>query len=203
MRKIFFLSILHFALTGYILVSHVSILKTEVPNPLPAKTIYTRGSPEVVMPFTGGNDWFKKNKQFCNTLEIDTLMKKDPPSSNVEGKGYQAACYILAARIEEADKVIMSVPQQSQAQAAGIVFNVGHPIADSGDDKSAGPIMNLVLKYWPENYQAVYHAGMSEFALKQYSESKVHLNKFLTMYKNNDYFHQTAVKTLEQLDKEF
>ena len=41
-----------------------------------------------------------------------------------------------------------------RSQAAGIVFAIGHPVADAGDDQSAGPIMRLVVSYQPGNYMA-------------------------------------------------
>lgn len=49
------------------------------------------------------------------------------------------------------------MPKKQQEKAAGIVFRIGHPVADAGDDESAGPIMNLVVKYQPWNYMALYH----------------------------------------------
>ena len=83
----------------------------------------------------------------------------------MQGAGYGAACYALAGRIDHARSLITALPAGERGQASAIVFDIGHPVADAGDDRSAGPIMELVLEFWPENYMALYHAGMSEYVL--------------------------------------
>jgi hypothetical protein len=88
------------------------------------------------------------------------------PPANWEGIGYAAACYALAGKIDAADRAIMQGIRSAngqldpglRAQAVNIVFEIGHPVADAGDYRSAGPMMELVLKYWPQNYMAMYHA---------------------------------------------
>jgi hypothetical protein len=42
------------------------------------------------------------------------------------------------------------VARGDRARAANIVFEVGHPVADAGDDRSAGPLMELVVDYVPD-----------------------------------------------------
>ena len=54
-------------------------------------------------------------------------------------------------------------PPSDRAGAANVLFEVAHPVADAGDDRASGPMMELVLEYWPNNYMALYHAGMSEY----------------------------------------
>ena len=78
-------------------------------------------------------------------------------------------------------------------------MGIGDPIADSGDNLSAGPLMRLILRYEPENYIALYHAGMAEFALEQHEIAKKHLSRFVEIYKNQDGFRSTALSTLERL----
>ena len=75
-----------------------------------------------------------------------------------------------------------SFPHAQRSSAAGIVFNVGHPVADAGDDQSAGPIMRLVVEYQPENYMALYHAGMSEYILGHTDLARTQLERFLEIY---------------------
>ena len=55
-------------------------------------------------------------------------------------------------------------------------------MADAGDDESAGPIMRLVVEYQPENYMALYHAGMSEYILGHTDLARTHLQRFLAIY---------------------
>jgi len=81
------------------------------------------------------------------------------------------------------------------------VFSVAHPIADAGDDRSAGPIMELVVEFWPDNYMAVFHAGMAEFALGDDARAKVALERFLTMYSRYDVWRQRAESALVGLER--
>ena len=84
-------------------------------------------------------------------------------------------------------------------RAAGIVFDVAHPVADAGDDRSAGPIMELVVEYWPNHYMALYHAGMSEYALEQPALARTHLQAFLSYYNQNDGWTRNARDVLARL----
>ncbi|MFN8580661.1 MAG: hypothetical protein U0163_06735 [Gemmatimonadaceae bacterium] len=82
--------------------------------------------------------------------------------------------------------MIARLQPAERGQAADVVFEVGHPVADMGDDKSAGPIMELVVAYQPTNYMALYHAGASEFQLGQLDAARTHLDAFLRTYSAND-----------------
>ena len=89
--------------------------------------------------------------------------------------------------------------QADRAGAAGIVFNVGHPVADAGDDQSAGPIMRLVVEYQPDNYMALYHAGMSEYILGQPDLARTHLEAFLARYASEDGWRANALEVLQRI----
>lgn len=123
------------------------------------------------------------------------------PPSDWQGQAYGAACYALAGKIERAQALIDALPKDRQHQAAGIVFDIGHPIADAGDDDSAGPIMSLVERYWPNHYMALYHAGMAKYRLGQYAEAKQHLEDFLEFYDQNDGWTDSAQATLKEMSK--
>ena len=79
------------------------------------------------------------------------------------------------------------------------MFEVAHPVADAGDDRSAGPIMELVIQYWPNHYMALYHAGMSEYALGQPALAKKNLTAFLSYYHINDGWTRNARNVLARL----
>src|SRR5262245_1286648 len=123
--------------------------------------------------------WFRKIKPYCNSVEITTVQRDVPPPSTVEGAGYHAACLALAGRIDDARRAIDALESTDRARAAYIVFDIGHPVADAGDDRSAGPIMELVVDYVPNHYMALYHAGMAEYMLGQRDVSKHNLTEFL------------------------
>ena len=150
---------------------------------------------------TEEQQWFQNIKSRCNAVEVVTAMKNTNYPSTVQGVGYAASCYALAGRIDLADKIIQELPQNQQVYAAEVVFHIGHPVADAGDDRSAGPIMDLVLRYWPQNYMAVYHAGMSAYVLDDYSKAQRHLLKFLRIYQRQDYWTSRAKQALDRMER--
>jgi hypothetical protein len=153
-------------------------------------------------PFQGeGGKWFAGVKPFCNAVEVEVRQKQVPPPATVDGAGYSAGCYALAGKIDQARKVIDGLPSDQRSQAAGIVFGVGHPVADAGDDQSAGPIMRLVIDYQPDNYMALYHAGMSEYILGQADFARTHLNRFMALYSSEDGWRGSARDVLNKLGK--
>ncbi len=76
---------------------------------------------------------------------------------------------------------------------------MGHPVADAGDDESAGPIMWLVVEYQPDNYMALYHAGISEYILGHADLARANLERFLTIYHAEDGWRANARTVLERL----
>jgi hypothetical protein len=140
-------------------------------------------------------------KQFCNAVEVEVQQQYTPPPEGTEGAGYSAACYALAGKIERARETIDRLDSSDRPTAAGIVFNVGHPVADAGDDESAGPIMRLVVEYQPDNYMALYHAGISEDILGHADLARTHLERFLAIYKAEDGWRANARTVLERLSR--
>jgi serine/threonine protein kinase len=145
--------------------------------------------------------WFGSIKPRCNAVEVVTAIQSNPPPADWEGMGYAAACYALAGKIDAADRSIGQLNPLLRAQAVNIVFEIGHPVADAGDDRSAGPIMELVLKYWPQNYMAMYHAGMSAYALGDIPLSKQRLTDFLNTYRAADGWTTNARTVMDKIDR--
>lgn len=143
--------------------------------------------------------WFAQMKPFCNAVEVEVRQQYAPPPPGREGAGYAAACFALAGKIERARATIDELPGGDRSYAAGIVFNVGHPVADAGDDESAGPIMRLVVEYQPQNFMALYHAGMSEYMLGHHDLARTHLERFLDLYSPNDGWRRNAVEVLGRI----
>lgn len=154
-----------------------------------------------VAPYRGeAGEWFAKVKPFCNAVEVEVRQQYVPPPSTVDGAGYSAACYALAGKIDRARETIDRLSAGDRSTAAGIVFMVGHPVADAGDDQSAGPIMRLVVTYQPDNYMALYHAGMSEYILGQMDLARTHLRQFVALYRSEDGWRGNALDVLRRLD---
>jgi tetratricopeptide (TPR) repeat protein len=153
-------------------------------------------------PFQGeGAQWFAGIKPFCNAVEVEVRQQHVPAPATVDGAGYSAGCYALAGKIDQARKVIDGLPANQRSEAAGIVFGIGHPVADAGDDQSAGPIMRLVIDYQPDNYMALYHAGMSEYILGQADFARTHLKKFMALYPSEDDWRGNARDVLGRLEE--
>jgi hypothetical protein len=142
--------------------------------------------------------WFAAIRPRCNAVEVELTLRSTPPplASREEGRSYVAGCFALAGKMDRARQTIEALPSGWRPRAAGIVFEIVHPVADAGDDSSAGPMMRLVLEYWPENFQALYHAGMSEYALDDHARARQHLEKFLVLYTADDGWTRNAREVL-------
>ena len=179
---------------GYLALCGLVLAKSRTPAP-------RSGEPRPSPASYGGaaGEWFAQVKPFCNAVEVEVRQQQLPAPSGVEGAGYSAACYALAGKIDRAREVIDHLASGERSQAAGIVFAIGHPVADAGDDQSAGPIMRLVVSYQPGNYMALYHAGMSEYILGQLDFARTHLKQFMALYQSEDGWRANARDVLGRL----
>jgi hypothetical protein len=157
-------------------------------------------TPSVRAAGSSGEQWFAAIKPYCNPVEVEVRTRYNPAPSTSEGAGYSAACFALAGKIERARTIIDSMSAGHRGAAANVLFNVAHPVADAGDDRASGPMMELVLDYWPNNYMALYHAGMSEYSLGQTSLAEKHLRAFLAMYSEPDGFTGAARAALAKIE---
>lgn len=180
---------------GYVLVCGLLIGKTAR-----SRSLAGGGSSVYAEPTVDAVQWFRRVKPYCNSVEALTIQQQSPPPHTTAGAGYHAACFALAGRIDDARRVIDSLSSDDRFKAAGIVFDVGHPVADAGDDRSAGPIMELVIDYWPNHYMALYHAGMAEYMLGQRDLARHNLEEFRKYYHEQDGWTQNAVEILKRLD---
>ena len=180
---------------GYLALCGLVLAKSRAPRPRGGEP---HASPA---PYAGAaGEWFARVKPFCNAVEVEVRQQQLPAPSGVEGAGYSAACYALAGKIDRAREVIEHLGSGDRSRAAGIVFEIGHPVADAGDDQSAGPIMRLVVSYQPGNYMALYHAGMSEYILGQHDFARTHLQRFLELYTSEDGWRHNAQDVLGRMN---
>src|SRR3982751_427335 len=162
-----------------------------------SRTTYEPATP------AGGDEaavWWRRVRPYCNPVEVRVLQQQTAPPRTTAGAGYHAACFALAGQIDDARRVIDSLSPNERYRAAGIVFDVGHPVADAGDDLAAGPIMELVVDYWPNHYMALYHAGMAEYMLGQFQLARQSLKSFLQVYRENDGWRSNAIAVLQRLE---
>jgi hypothetical protein len=143
--------------------------------------------------------WFERVRPHCNPVEVEVTLANDKPPADWNGQAHAAACFALAGKIQKAAARIDALDQERWPHAAYIVFNAGHGVADAGDDESAGPIMELVLRYVPNHYMALYHAGMAEYRLGQHDLARRNLQAFLREYAQEDGWRSSARSTLREL----
>ncbi|MBI2372595.1 MAG: hypothetical protein HYV07_01220 [Deltaproteobacteria bacterium] len=196
MRGLYAIGIGYLGLCAYLISGSSSS-----PTPLTASIPASRNqAPSCSTPALGSKEareWFCSVRASCNALEVANRLRQHPAPSGWDGDGYAASCYALGGRIDEARNELASSdrpPQSSQ-----ILFEIGHRVADGGDDVSSGPIMDLVLEFWPENYQAMYHAGMSAYGLKDFEKATRQLEAFKKMYTRDDFFGRNASTALERM----
>lgn len=190
MRILIVLSALFAGVSGFMLMQGFRMPGVSLAHP-----------PGAVHQFAGdAGGWFQATKPYCNSVEAETRQQRYPPPTTMEGTAYSAACFALAGKIEKARELILDVNADDRWKAAGIVFGVGHPVADAGDDLAAGPIMELVVEFWPNHYMALYHAGISRYQLGEHAAARKHLNEFLEYYHQDDGWTSNARHVLDQID---
>jgi cytochrome c-type biogenesis protein CcmH/NrfG len=81
------------------------------------------------------------------------------------------------------------------------VFDAVHPAADAGDETSAGPLMELVVEFWPNHYMALYHAGAAAFERGEHGPAWNYLERFLEEYQVEDGWRTNAQAMLETMTR--
>jgi serine/threonine protein kinase len=174
-----------------------SLSPNRIANRVPSET-----APAVAPRSTSkASAWFARAKPFCNPVEVAQFIGRNPPPEGWQGVGFGAGCLALAGKIEPARAMLSSLAENEQWRGAGIVFDLAHGVADSGDDVAASPVMKLVLTFWPNHYQAMYHAGMSDYALGDHASAKQLLESFLQLYHEDDGFRRNAQEALARISQ--
>jgi hypothetical protein len=184
---------------SYVILCVALVVATRRPSAVPVVALQPQPAASGVEA-SDGAQWFRRARPYCNSVEVTTLQRNSPPPATVDGAGFHAACLALAGRVDDARRIIDGIAEGNRNQAVNIVFEVGHPVADAGDDRSAGPIMELVVDYWPNHYMALYHAGMAEYMLGQRELAKHNLSAFLRFYSEKDGWRTNAIDVLERLN---
>jgi hypothetical protein len=139
-----------------------------------------------------GASWFQTVRQFCNPVDVEPRLRWQPAPESDDGTMHEAACYAVAGKIDLARASIERIPEGERYLAAGVVFNAGHPGADAGNDLAAGPLMELVVEYWPNHYMALYHAGTAAYERGDRPAAADYLRRFLAEYAIEDGWRSNA-----------
>jgi hypothetical protein len=146
--------------------------------------------------------WITQMRPYCNPVDVETRMRWQPAPESPEGQMQRAACYAVAGRVDRARTVIEALPQARRHQAAGVVFDAVHPAADGGDEVAAGPMMELVVEFWPNHYMALYHAGAAAFERGEHAKAGPYLEEFLKQYSAEDGWRTSALSMLERIGRD-
>ena len=144
-------------------------------------------------------DWFSANKAHCNPVEVTTFLASHDPGRGADAAAQRAACLAIAGKTDAARVVILALSPTDRTTAVNYVFLTAHPVADAGDDASAGPIMELVVEFQPDQYMALYHAGMAAAIAGDDDRARRHLVRFLEIYRAPDGWNQNATRALAAL----
>jgi hypothetical protein len=155
---------------------------------------------QVAGPQTGAQ-WLTDMRRFCNPVDVVTHMGRTPAPATDDGSMHEAACLALSGRIDSARSALLELPEDERWRGAGVVFNVGHPAADAGDETAAGPLMELVVEFRPNHHMALYHAGAARFESDDPSEARDYLQRFLVHYDGKDGWRRSATQMLAKLDE--
>ena len=66
--------------------------------------------------------------------------------------------------------------------------------------EAAGPLMELVVEFWPNHYMALYHAGTARFEAGDAPRAKDYLECFLQEYKIEDGWQTNAREMLFRIN---
>ena len=151
---------------------------------------------------TKGAAWFVEVHGRCSALELRQLLADTPPPKTRDGTAFAIACAAAAGDLDLAHQKLMAVSSDQRAYAAGAMFELAHEMADRrNNDPNVAKIMRLVIEVWPNNYQALYAAGVVEFQqAADPKQTRQHLLDFLVTYDREDGFSATARAILDQLD---
>ena len=129
MRTLYALGLLYIALCGGL----IWMGRAQPAQPVPVAAT-AHPAPQI-----SGPAWFQRMKPFCNPVEVETRVRFEPPPAGYEGVAYGAGCFALAGKITHARQLLMGLAATERRTAADLVFELAHPVADAGDDTSAGP----------------------------------------------------------------
>lgn len=136
----------------------------------------------------------------CNPVQVTTFLASTDLGPGPSGAALRAACLALAGKIGAARQVILDMAPEHRGVAVHRVFLAGHPVADAGDDTSAGPIMELVVEFQPDQFMALYHAGIAAAIAGHDARARRHLTRFLEIYRSPDSWTQNARRALSALE---
>ena len=144
-------------------------------------------------------EWFESVEARCTPSEARIITDLRPPPLSHEGTAYEAACFALADDIPMARALILGLPEDSRTMAAGILFDVTKTTHDPIVVRAAGPLLELVLEFWPNHYLALFYAGSVRHAVGDLEGATTLLERFLQSYGHDDDWSNDVRRMLDSI----
>lgn len=145
-----------------------------------------RPNPVLPRPPATPREWYDRIRPDCTPANVRLSVDLHRPPEGTEGVGYEAACFAVASDVPKARALILGLPENDRLQAASVVFDVAQAMVGQGQETAAGPLMELVVEFWPNHYVALYEAGVTRYAEGDYTHARIYLNRFLAVYAQRD-----------------
>jgi tetratricopeptide (TPR) repeat protein len=156
------------------------------PEPPPAVLVARAPEPRIEPPPATPDAWFERVHLRCTPAEVRLTTDLLPPPEGVEGTGYESACFALAGKIPDARALLLGLPEGDRIRGATQVYDVARALADQGRHDAAGPLMELVLEFWPNHYLALYEAATARYRSGDIIGARSFLERFLEVHRNQD-----------------
>jgi hypothetical protein len=153
--------------------------------------------PEVIPATPSG--WFEAIRAECTPAKVQLAVDLRRPPDGTVSTGYEAACFAIAADLAKARALILGLPEGDRLEAASVVFNVAQAMVERGQEMPAGPLMELVLEFWPNHYVALFEAGVTRYAEGDYTHARIYLQRFLDVYVQDDQRTQRAMRMIDEM----
>jgi hypothetical protein len=145
------------------------------------------------------SDWFDAIRAKCTPAMVRLAVDLSRPPEGTISTGYEAACFAIAADMSKARALILGLPEGTRLEAASVVFNVAQAMVERGQEMAAGPLMELVVEFWPNHYVALFEAGVTRYAEGDYTHARIYLQRFLDVYVQDDQRTHRAMRMIDEM----
>jgi hypothetical protein len=176
------------------------MLRTEEPPPPVTDVRPTDApAPSSELPAATPSEWFTAIRAKCTPANVQLAVDLQRPPQGTLATGYEAACFAIAADLAKARALILGLPEGDRLEAASVVFNVAQRMVERGQAMPAGPLMELVLEFWPNHYVALFEAGVTRYSEGDYTHARIFLRRFLDVYVQQDQRTQRALRMIDEM----
>lgn len=142
-------------------------------------------------------DWLATIKPSCNREDVMLATDLHPAPTTGDGPALEAACFAIAGDIAKARALVLAMEPGQRSEAAGVILDIALDSRDADTDPSVGPVMDLVLEFWPNHYLALYYAGRSRYLSGDVDGAASYLERFILGYPRDDALVREAHRMLE------